>query len=329
MTIYDIAREAGVSASTVSRVINDKPGVAKEKRARVQALLKKYQYVPNETARGLVTSSSRMIGILVADIRQEHHIAGAYYIAHELSGRGYSSLVMNTGSTEAERVAGIRMLEQRSVEAAVLMGSIFQTETIREAITRSLPQVPVFLLNGFLDLPNAYGVLSDDRGGIADCVRLLARKGRRHVVFLVDQPTPSSRLKTLGYLDGVRELEGSPEPIVYDGVRGDYDGGYETMQCVLREHPDTDGVICSLDLIACGALRAIQDSGLDVPGDISLIGMDNTVCAQVCRPKLTSLNSMALDLGVTIAHKLVDCLEGRGTNQRTMLFPSIVEREST
>ena len=110
MTIYDIAREAGVSASTVSRVINDKPGVAKEKRARVQALLKKYQYVPNETARGLVTSSSRMIGILVADIRQEHHIAGAYYIAHELSGRGYSSLVMNTGSTEAERVAGIRML---------------------------------------------------------------------------------------------------------------------------------------------------------------------------------------------------------------------------
>ena len=209
------------------------------------------------------------------------------------------------------------------------MGSIFQTETIREAITRSLPQVPVFLLNGFLDLPNAYGVLSDDRGGIADCVRLLARKGRRHIVFLVDQPTPSSRLKTLGYLDGVRELEGSPEPIVYDGVRGDYDGGYETMQCVLREHPDTDGVICSLDLIACGALRAIQDSGLDVPGDISLIGMDNTVCAQVCRPKLTSLNSMALDLGVTIAHKLVDCLEGRGTNQRTMLFPSIVEREST
>ena len=110
MTIYDIAREAGVSASTVSRVINDKPGVAKDKRERVQALLAKHQYVPNEAARGLVTSSSRMIGILLADIRQEHHISGAYYIANELSGRGYSSLVMNAGSTEAERVASIQVL---------------------------------------------------------------------------------------------------------------------------------------------------------------------------------------------------------------------------
>ena len=326
VTIYDIAREAGVSASTVSRVINDKPGVAKEKRERVQALLSKYQYVPNEAARGLVTSSSRMIGILLADIRQEHHIAGAYYIASELSGRGYSSLVMNAGSTEAERVAGIQMLEQRSVEAAVLMGSIFQTETIREAIARCLPQVPVFMLNGFLDLPNVYGVLSDDRDGVAACVRLLQAKGRRRIALLVDAPTPSSRLKAQGYLDAVA---GAQEPIVERGVPGDHRGGVEAMRHVLAAHPDVDGVIGSLDIIACGAMRALQDAGREVPRDVSVIGVDNTRFAEVCRPALTSLDTMALDLGVTIAHKLVDCLEGRGTNRRTMLFTAIVEREST
>lgn len=326
VTIYDIAREAGVSASTVSRVINDKPGVSQEKRERVQALLARYQYVPNEAARGLVTSSSRMIGILLADIRQEHHIAGAYYIANELSGRGYSSLVMNAGSTEAERVAGIQMLEQRSVEAAVLMGSIFQTETIRRAIARCLPQVPVFMLNGFLDLPNVYGVLSDDRDGVAACTRLLQEKGRQRIALLVDAPTPSSRLKTQGYLDAVAGVQ---EPIIERGVPGDHRGGCEAMRRVLRAHPDVDGVIGSLDIIACGAMRALQDAGRQVPQDASVVGVDNTRFAEVCRPTLTSLNTMALDLGVTIAHKLVDCLEGRGTNHRTMLYTAIIEREST
>ena len=326
MTIYDIAREAGVSASTVSRVINDKPGVAKEKRERVQALLAKHQYVPNEAARGLVTSSSRMIGILLADIRQEHHISGAYYIASELSARGYSSLVMNAGSTEAERVASIQVLEQRSVEAAVLMGSIFQTETIRDAIARCLPQVPVFMLNGFFDLPNVYGVLSDDRDGLAACARLLLKKGRRRIALLVDAPTPSSRLKMQGYLDAVT---GTQEPIIERGVPGSHSGGYEAMRRVLAAHPDVDGVIGSLDIIACGAMRALQDAGREVPRDVSVIGVDNTRFADVCRPTLTSLDTMALDLGVTIAHKLVDCLEGRGTNHRTMLYQALVEREST
>ena len=89
MTIYDIAREAGVSASSVSRVINNKPGVNHQTREKIQALLKKYNYEPNATARGLVTRNSRLVVILVADIRIQHYIEDAYHIAHELTLRGY------------------------------------------------------------------------------------------------------------------------------------------------------------------------------------------------------------------------------------------------
>ena len=121
MTIYDIAREAGVSASTVSRVINDKPGVNRQTRERVRALLAEHRYVPNEAARGLVTQSSHLVGVLVADIRNQHHIEGAYYIAQELARLGYCALVLNTGRSDEERAAGIRMLETRKAEAAVLM----------------------------------------------------------------------------------------------------------------------------------------------------------------------------------------------------------------
>ena len=326
MTIYDIAREAGVSASTVSRVINDKPGVNKATREKVRALLERHHYVPNEAARGLVTSSSRLVGVLVADIRNQHHIEGAYYIVQELSKLGYSALLLNTGGSDGERAAGIRMLQTRKVEAAVLMGSIFQTEAVREAIADSLADVPVFMLNGEIDLPNVYCVLSDDRAGTAAAVAHLASKGRKRIAFLLDQMTPSSRLKLAGYEDGAAQCGG--ERIVISGAAGSVQGGREAMETLLARHPDIDGVVCSLDIIACGAMQAIFASGRSVPQDVSVIGTDNSVYCEICTPQLTSVNTMIFESGVMIAHKLVDCLEGRGTNQKTMLFTSIVERGS-
>lgn len=89
MTIYDIAREAGVAASTVSRVINNKPGIKLETRQRVQELLKKYNYIPDAAARGLVMQSSRLVGILIVDIRVAHHVDSAFVIEQELTRRGY------------------------------------------------------------------------------------------------------------------------------------------------------------------------------------------------------------------------------------------------
>lgn len=330
MTIYDIAREAGVSASSVSRVVNNKPGVNRRTRERIQALLQKYNYAPNVTARGLVTRNSQLVGILVADIRTQHHIEGAYHIARELAAHDYYGMILNTGDSDAERATGIRTLEQHQVKAAVLMGSIFQTETVRAAIAQHLPETPVFMLNGFLNLPNVYGVLSDERAGVEDCVRLLAARGRRHIAFFVDRPTPSSVLKTQGFKNGMAAL-GVPERDlwIYDGVDGSLDGGADTLRRALAEHPDLDGLICSLDIIACGALRALRESGVAVPQDVAVIGIDNSVYAEICTPRLTSLDNMILDSGVTIAHKLIDCLEGRTSNQRTLLYTAIVEREST
>ena len=100
VTIYDIAKLAGVSPSTVSRVVNGYPHVKKATRARVLKLLEEHHYVPNETARGLVSQSSKMIGILISDIRTTQHTDGVYYIERELSKQGYSCLIYNTGVAE-------------------------------------------------------------------------------------------------------------------------------------------------------------------------------------------------------------------------------------
>lgn len=102
-TIYDIAKEAGVSASTVSRVVNNKPGVNENTRKKVQQLLEKYNYIPNEAARGLVTQSSRIIGILIEDIRVVHHTESAYVIEQEMTRLGYTCITLSTGRIRKRR----------------------------------------------------------------------------------------------------------------------------------------------------------------------------------------------------------------------------------
>lgn len=326
MTIYDIAKEAGVSASSVSRVINKKPGVNPKTRERIEALLKKYNFTLNETARGLVTQSTRLIGILITDIRTMHYTDGAYFIQHELAGLGYCCILINTGDDPETQTDNIRMLEQRRVEAAVLIGSSFQTPTVERAIQQYLPEIPILMLNGYLELPNVYGILTDEKNGIKECVRLLAGKGRRKIAYVWDSESPSGKLKLAGYRAGVQEAGIAAWEYEAGGMLQD---GYRTTQSVLAEHPDVDGIIYSIDLIAAGGIRALRDAGREVPLQVAVTGVDNSLYGELCYPKLTSLDNKLADMSIAGVRTLLDCLEGRRAVKKMMLFPSINEREST
>ncbi len=292
MTIYDIAKKAGVSASSVSRVVNNKPGVNPETREKIKKLLKEYNYVANEAARGLVTKSNRMVGILISDIRSIHLTEGVWEITRILSSKGYCTLILNTGNTDEGRAEGVRTMEERSVDALILMGSMFENPRVQEAIVQYMPGKPVFIMNGYLNLPNVQGVVSNERSGIHSCVDLLAQKGRRRLCYISDNMVRiSSRSKKLGFQEGIRANFGDDTPYyIYENVSADMTGGFGAMMKALHEHPDIDGVICSMDILACGALQAIRESGRVVPRDISVIGVDNSEFAETCYPRLTSLD---------------------------------------
>lgn len=153
--------------------------------------------------RGLVNQATRIIGILLMDIRTLHHTDGVYYIERELEKLGYCCIIMNSGSTDAEKAEYIRRLSRRRVEGAILIGSGFQNDTVRQAISEYLPDTPVVLVNGMLDLPNVYGVLSDERSGMERCVERLVAAGHVHPAFVIDTQTPSNLLKRAGYEQGV------------------------------------------------------------------------------------------------------------------------------
>lgn len=328
VTIYDIAKIADVSPSTVSRVINNRPNVKTATRRRIMALLEQYDYTPNETARSLVTQSSRMIGILISDIRTTHHTDGIFYLQRALSEQGYSCLIYNTGMDPTEQTRYIQAIEQRKVDAAVLMGSIYQTDHMKEAICRYLPSTPIFICNGYLDLPNVYGIIADERDGVADCVKLLAGKGRQNTAFIVDRPTPSNQLKQAGYEEGVAACcGGRASVVIHSGpATGDI---YHATQELLRTHPDTNSIIYSEDLLAVIGIRALLEMGVCIPDDVAVIGINNSRYTELCTPTLTSLDNMLYDLSLTIVEDVSSVLQGKYISKKVMIYSKIVERQST
>lgn len=330
MTIYDIAQEAGVSASTVSRVINKKKGVNKQTRSLIEQLLAKYNFEPDASARGLVNQSSKIIGVIMSDIRTMHHAEGAYFIEQQLQKYGYNCIMMNSGFTDQSRAEGIRTLCARRAEAVVLIGSTFQSEGVKNAIREYISELPVIIENGYIDLPNVYGVLADEKNGIAECVRFLRQKGKKHLVFINKDDTPSNRLKIEGFCEAIQADDSTAVPHVI-WVEGDdeWQSGYNATIRLVREYPKTDGIIYTTDFLANAGIRALLDLGIPIPGQVAVIGVDNSIYAKISYPKLTSLDNKMQLLSITCSDILAKVLNGENVPKKMMIFSNIVERETT
>lgn len=327
-TIYDIAKMAGVSASTVSRVINNRSGVKKETKERITRLLKQYNYVPNETARGLVNQSTKIIGVLIADIRTTHHTDAIYFIERELSKHGYCCLILNTGTNEHEQTHYIQLLNQRKVDAAIFIGSIYQTQSVRKAVLTYLPATPVVLFNGYLNAPNMYGVIADEKNGVSECVKLLAEKKRTHLAFVVDRDTPSNLLKQQGFEAGMA-LCCPGEPVYIQRIMETQDDAYHATRRLMQEHPEINGIIYTEDLLAAGGIRALYDLKLPIPERVAVIGINNSRYAQNSIPLMTSLDNMLYDLSLITVRNLMHILQGEQVNKKITLGTEIVVRQST
>ena len=327
VTIYDIAKEAGVSASTVSRVINNKSTVKEETREHVLSILKKNNFSPNEAARGLVTQSSRMIGILISDVRTVQHTEGIYYVERELSANGYSCLIHYTTKNTSEMARYIHELSRWKVEGVVMIGSIFANEDVLNAIGEYLPKTPVILCNGYLKRPNIYCIVSDEKGGVKDLVRLLSEKGRRHPAMLFNQISSSSTEKEKGFREGVSEyFPGEEAAVLYSGsMKEEVE---ELVRNLFEEKPETDAIIFSEDIMALMGIRTLRDFGKKVPEDVAVAGINNMVYAEISVPRFTSLDNALHTVSATAANNLLAILNGKHVSHKILLPTRIVERES-
>lgn len=327
MNIYDIAQEAGVSISTVSRVLNNKTNVSPKTVEKVREVMKKNNYTPNSNARALVMNTTQTIGIITVDIRGSHYANVAHAVLEVFNKYGYNVLFCNAGRTAEEQRYYIDLLLQNRLDGIIFVGSVFESPTIARLIHDRLSDVPVVMVNGLLDAPNVYSVICKEDEGMREAVDYLCQKGNKRIAFMKsDKPKPSDVLKESAYLEVLMSY--GLEPIVYGAEDKIKPAAIVTDQ-ILAENPGLDAIVFSTDTQAAGGMKAITVRGLKVPDDIEVIGYNNSEVCEIMTPTLTSVDNQAEQLGTHAARILYDVMEGRKTSKKLVLIPEVVYRQST
>lgn len=334
ITIYDIAKEAGVSASTVSRVLRNNVKVSETKRERVLALVEKYNFKPNTFARGLSDTKSRTIGILAADVRNPYY--ASMFIACEQAARkeDYSVTLYNfLGDMELEEELLGKLQEQR-VDAIILLGGhedelVANMEYV-EVINSVMASVPV-VITGKLDGTQCCMVRIDNMHSMDLLMNHLLDQGHEKIAILGGRMNVLSTFeKVLRYKQILRE-NGIPFEAELIGQAGKYDceSGYQEMNHLFEKNLIPTAVIAINDFAAIGIIRSIHEHGLKIPGDISIVSYDNTYMAETSVPKLTSIDYNYEEYGKKLIQTAIGLIDGKSFSRLQNVAPVLIVRESS
>ncbi len=333
ITIYDIAREAGVSASTVSRVLTGNAAVRQDKKERIQSIINKYNFRPNALAKGLSDTSTKTIGIIAADVRNPYY--SALFVACEVAAEkaGYSvSLANSLGEKEREQ-AQLDLLMQQRVDAIIQMGGrvddLITDDAYAEKVRNVCRTTPV-VVTGKLDKAPVHSVVIDDAMGMSIVMEHLIGLGHRKIALVGGEMRVNSTFLKYQKYREILAQHGIQENGEYV-VNGTYDpeSGYEATNKILELSNRPTAIIAINDFAASGALRSIREHKLHVPKDISVISFDNTYITDLVMPKLTSVDYNYDEYGKILIEIATQAAMGGETDSIRMIKPQIVIRDST
>ncbi len=326
MNIYDIANEAGVSITTVSRVLNNKGYVSEKTRKKIQEVLDRNEYHPSALARGMVTGSLKTVAIVVVDVRVPHYALTSYIMEQRLTEEGYMVLMCNTGEEEEDCRKYLRLLAERQVDGIILVGSIFNRLCDEETLNL-LKDIPIVMANGKIERDNIYAVLVDEAHGMELATAHLYERGRRKLAYVIDKETNAADRKQEGFLREMKRL--GYEDSKKDVYRTSYglEGGAQ-IAGILREK-GYDGVVFGEDLTAVGAMNEWRKTGVKIPEEIALIGCNNSEYSYICSPALTTVNNKGEVLSELTVRMLLDVLSKKKELASLVVLPELVVRETT
>ena len=326
-SIYDVARESGVSVFTVSAVVNNKSHVGKGLRERVEAAIRKLNYRPNLIARSLAKQRTHTIGMIVPDIANPFFpmvVRGAEDAAQK---HGYSLLLCNSDDSLDKEEKVIEVLLSKRVDGILLTKA---AEDFRPSIRRMIQQVNipfVLVMRTYPKLTND-AVITDDYHGAYEAVCHLARAGRRRI-GLISGPLKISNAKARwkGFRAALKD-----KGLVYDPglvMEGDYriESGFRAGHALLSHRPD--GIYVANHLMTIGLLKAAEEIGMRCPEDFGLVSFDDYPWLGVFRPRLTTVELPKHDLGSEAAELLIRRIAGDRTKAAVRkLQPELRIRES-
>jgi DNA-binding LacI/PurR family transcriptional regulator len=326
MDIRQVAKRAGVSTATVSRTINNlsvKPGTAR----RVRQAIEELKYFPNTHARSLVSGRSRIVGLIVSDITNPFFPELVKGFEDAATQKGYEVLLSNTEYDSSRMATGVRRMLERKVDAVAIMTSEMDPSFTQELAGRNIPMV-------FLDVGTVEKHISnikvDYASGILQAVEHLIGLEHRRVAFIGGPPDlKSARIRQSAFLKAMQK-RGMGDPAWIETGNHRIDGGFQAMSRILERTPLPTAVLCSNDLTALGALRAIRRKGLRVPDDISVVGFDDIALAEFTEPPLTTVRLPREEIaGKAFEALLASLSDTTRMGAEYQISPQLVVREST
>jgi len=326
ITIKDIAKMAKVSHTTVSRALNNSPFINQETKDRILEIAQRLNYVPNFNAKSLVLQKSHNIGLFFSTI-SDGTSSGFFHETvigvNKVLGNKYNLLVQGIDdysdylSLDNSRFDGIIIMSQMDSDNAF----------IYKVIEKSIPLV---ILNREANIDSVVNILAAEKEGAYSALKYLVGKGHKDIAILEGKEGFISAVNRKdGYLQALIEnkIEIKQEYMV--GGNYDIESGYQGMRKLLSLPDVPTAVFCSNDNMAVGAMKAIHESGLKVPEDISIIGFDNSEFCKYVTPALTTVKKPIKEMSTEGAGKLMDMLEGREVKgERIYISTELVIRES-
>jgi LacI family transcriptional regulator/LacI family asc operon transcriptional repressor len=334
MTIYDISEKANVSIATVSRVLNGSNSVSEQTKQKVLDIINQYEYTPNAFARGLGLNTMRNIGIMCTDSSDLYLAKAIYYLEQNLRTQGYGCLLSCTGHELADRQQSISMMLHKKVDGIILAGSnfIYSKDADNKYIADAASLVPVMLLNGSLDVPNTYSVVSDDYTSMYEATVYLINCGIRRIIYFYNSSSYSGKAKLAGYQAA---MEANHLPVGKDLLQY-FTGNHEDLTAMKRHllgigelGKSIHGLIAADDTLALAAMKCAKEKGLDLPADLSIIGYNNSMLSMCSEPELSSIDNKLETLCEHLSEILLNVLEGKKVPKKTVFSGELVKRGTT
>jgi DNA-binding LacI/PurR family transcriptional regulator len=324
-TIIDVAAQAGVSKSVVSRVMRDDPAVSQARREAVLAAAEALGYRPNAVARSLVQRRTFNVGVIVSDLHNLFFAEILDGIGSAAAAAGYKVLITSGYLDPAVEAGALETLLQLRTDGIILAGSQLSASTLRVASR----VVPMALVTSGINAAGVDTIATDDVKGAGLAVEHLVSLGHCRIAMIDGGNGPGSAERQRGYAAAMRR-SGLGRHIQV--AAGDYteDGGWRGTRSLLEAKQRPSAICAANDLAALGVLNALAEAGLDVPRDVSVVGYDNTALAALRHVALTTIHQPRFQIGEMAMTALLRRLQRPSARtKRDLLDPSLVIRQTT
>ena len=324
VTLEMVAQAAGVSPSTVSRILNGTAVVSADKKAAVDQAIASLGFIPNPVARGLAGGRTLSVGVLTQSIDSPFYGVALRGIEETLGAAGYSPLFVSGHWNAAEEARCIEVLRSRRVDGIIVLTGRLSDQALRQ----HAKALPIVVTGRNLKAPGLFSLNFDNHEGARLATEHLLALGHRRIAFIAgDERHPDASQRLRGYRSALQAAKLPFVPALV--LPGQYheDSGRQAIEQLLARGEAFSAVFAANDQMAFGAALALHRRGLQVPEDVSLVGFDNLAGALYAVPPLTTVHQPAFELGQLAAGAMLQMLAGQ-TPTAQLPAPHMIVRES-